>query len=276
MYVDIKNLDYSYDKDSENILKNINFEVNESERLILTGPNGAGKSTLLRLIAGKHMVSTADEFRVLDTKFCQVGFRGLAFCADSWSKTVNFVGYTPYIIDKEVKDFMKKEQEDNIERRDLLCKILKINLNWNMTRLSDGQRRRVQIMLGLLKPFKLLLLDEITAELDIVVRTNLLNYLKEESIKNNSSIIYATHVLDGLEDWTTSVIYLNHNGNLNRIKNDGNNLRKLIFDCMTQDYLEMEKKYIMEVEGRKDHRKDMYSKSQGGFSSGRSTNMFVN
>ena len=67
-----------------------------------------------------------------------------------------------------------------------------------MQELSDGQRRRVQIMLGLVKPFKLLLLDEITSELDIIERRNFLNYLKKETIENNATVIYATHILDEL------------------------------------------------------------------------------
>lgn len=36
--------------------------------------------------------------------------------------------------------------------------------------MSDGQRRRVQICVGLLRPFKVLLLDEITVDLDVLGR----------------------------------------------------------------------------------------------------------
>lgn len=275
MYVDIKNLNYSYNSKEPNILNNINLSVGKSERLILAGPNGAGKSTLLRILAGKHMVSTVENFDVLGTRYTQVGFNGLALCADTWTKTINFVGYTAYVIDMPVKDFMKKDQEENIERRDTLCNILKINLNWNMLRLSDGQRRRVQIMLGLLKPFKLLLLDEITSELDIIVRTNLLNYLKEESIKNNASIIYATHILDGLEDWASSVLYLNYKGELKRIDNNKLSVKDIIVSNMSQDYIDMENRNISEVEGRKEYNNEVYGKTQGGFSSGRATNLFI-
>ena len=276
MYVEIKNLNYSYNTGTPNTLNNINLNVNNSERLILAGPNGAGKSTLLRLLAGKHMTSTVDKFNILGAQFTQVGFKGLAYCADTWTKKINFVGYTPYVIDMEVKNFMKSEQEANIKRRDMLCQILKINLEWNMSRLSDGQRRRVQIMLGLLKPFKLLLLDEITSELDIIVRTNLLNYLKEESVKNNASIIYATHILDGLENWATGVLYLNYKGEMKRIENKELNVKNIIVSNMSQDYVDMEKENVLEIEAKKDHNNDLYGKSQGGFSSGRATGLFVN
>jgi ABC-type uncharacterized transport system ATPase subunit len=47
------------------------------------------------------------------------------------------------------------------ERRRRLVELLCIDLSWHMHRVSDGQRRRVQICMGLLKPFKVLLLDEV-------------------------------------------------------------------------------------------------------------------
>ena len=52
-----------------------------------------------------------------------------------------------------------------------------VDINWHMHQVSDGQRRRVQIVLGLLQPWDVLLLDEVTVDLDVVVRANLLNFL---------------------------------------------------------------------------------------------------
>ena len=46
-------------------------------------------------------------------------------------------------------------------RRERLINLLDINLEWRLHRVSDGQRRRVQICMGLLKPFTVLLLDEV-------------------------------------------------------------------------------------------------------------------
>jgi CCR4-NOT complex subunit CAF16 len=56
-----------------------------------------------------------------------------------------------------------------------------VDINWRMHQVSDGQRRRVQIVLGLLMPWDVLLLDEVTVDLDVVVRSNLLNFLKRET-----------------------------------------------------------------------------------------------
>ena len=51
-----------------------------------------------------------------------------------------------------------------------IMEVLGINPNWRMHLVSSGQRRRVRLFLGLIKPFKLALIDEMTMDLDIVTR----------------------------------------------------------------------------------------------------------
>jgi CCR4-NOT complex subunit CAF16 len=48
------------------------------------------------------------------------------------------------------------------ERRDLLLDILDIDLDWRMHQISDGERRRVQLCFGLMVPWDVLLLDEVS------------------------------------------------------------------------------------------------------------------
>ena len=45
---------------------------------------------------------------------------------------------------------------------------------------SDGQRRRVQLLLGLVRPFDILLLDEVTTCLDVIVRQDLMRWLQKK------------------------------------------------------------------------------------------------
>jgi CCR4-NOT complex subunit CAF16 len=81
-----------------------------------------------------------------------------------------------------------------------------------MHQVSDGQRRRVQIFVGLIRPFKILLLDEVTVSLDVVVRQDLLRWLHNESVTRGATILYATHIFDGLDDWPTHLHYLRNKG----------------------------------------------------------------
>ena len=127
--------------------------------------------------------------------------------------SIAFVGASvPLMADIPVHGMMERLQNSYPERRDELVEMLGIDLNWRMNQLSDGQRRRVQLMLGLIRPFKVLLLDEITTSLDVCVRQDLLRWLTRESEERKATILYATHIFDGLDDWATHLMYLNNEG----------------------------------------------------------------
>jgi len=53
-----------------------------------------------------------------------------------------------------------------------------------------------------------LLLDEITVDLDVVGRLKLLAFFKDECEQRNATIVYATHIFDGLESWVTHLAYM--------------------------------------------------------------------
>jgi CCR4-NOT complex subunit CAF16 len=55
---------------------------------------------------------------------------------------------------------------------------------------------------------KLFLLDEITVDLDVLARADLLRFLKKECEERGATIIYATHIFDGLEDWPSHIVCL--------------------------------------------------------------------
>lgn len=96
------------------------------------------------------------------------------------------------------------------QRRDHLIELLDIDLEWRMNKVSDGQRRRVQICLGLLKPYDVLLLDEVTVDMDVIGRLDLLEFFKEECETRGATIVYATHIFDGLEPWITHMAHVSY------------------------------------------------------------------
>lgn len=55
---------------------------------------------------------------------------------------------------------------------------------------------------------QVLLLDEITVDLDVLGRADLMRFLQEECETRGATIIYATHIFDGLEFWPTHLAYL--------------------------------------------------------------------
>ena len=58
----------------------------------------------------------------------------------------------------------------------------------------------MQILIGLILPFKVTLLDEITMYLDVCVRQDLLHWLIKESNERGATILYAT-IFYGIYDW---------------------------------------------------------------------------
>lgn len=62
---------------------------------------------------------------------------------------------------------------------------------------------------------QVLLLDEVTVDMDIVGRLDLLQFFKEECTERGATIVYATHIFDGLEDWATHLAYV-ANGKLQK------------------------------------------------------------
>jgi len=53
-----------------------------------------------------------------------------------------------------------------------------------------------------------LLLDEITVDMDVVGRLDLLHFFEEECAQRGATIVYATHIFDGLEKWVTHLAYV--------------------------------------------------------------------
>ena len=55
-------------------------------------------------------------------------------------------------------------------------------------------------------PWQVLLLDEITVDLDVLGRADLMTFLREECEQRGVTIIYATHIFDGLESWPSHIV----------------------------------------------------------------------
>jgi len=203
----VRNLSFRYNEGSKQILSNINLELKKGQRCLLLGANGTGKTTLLRVTAGKHHLAN-DEVLVLGHSAYHHTPIGLTFLGGEWANNPNVRK------DVVVSQLLKTARADSYpERRDYLLNILDIDPSWHMHQVSDGERRRVQLLIGLVKPFKVLLLDEVTIDLDVLVRQDLLNFLHSESEKYGATILYATHILDGLGDWPTHLAHLS-NGKL--------------------------------------------------------------
>lgn len=194
------------------MITDMKLELMAGECALLLGANGAGKTTLLKILGGyhmipKHMVQVLGAPPFHETKLTMSG--DLSYIGGTWSREVAFAGNSiPLSGDFSARKMIEGIQGADQSRREELMEVLDINPNWRMHRVSDGQRRRVQLCVGLLRPYKVLLLDEITVDLDVLGRADLLDYLKKDARKRNAVVLYATHIFDGLEEWLDSVAFI--------------------------------------------------------------------
>lgn len=196
---------YGYGAKEKEIFNDLSLKIERNSRVLLVGDNGAGKSTLLRILAGKH-IHAANAVEIFGRESFFDNSISRTHLTTEWGRTASgFSGSSPLQADIAVSEMLNHLQVKYPERRDMFVEMLGIDLNWRMHQLSDGQRRRVQIMLQLLAPVDLILLDEITTDLDLITRSDLLSYLKS---LDDVTIIYATHIFDGLDDWPTHIAYL--------------------------------------------------------------------
>ena len=137
------------------------------------------------------MGMSSDTFLVNGKKQVNDQFNGVAYLGGTWKRRrTGFEGMCPYTMDVPAHEMMAKWQQDFKERRDELVRVLGINLNWRMHECSDGQRKKVRLMIKLLRPFQLCVIDEFAADLDIFSRKRFFDWLSKECLERGASVVY--------------------------------------------------------------------------------------
>ncbi|KAI9832122.1 MAG: CCR4-NOT regulatory complex component [Phylliscum demangeonii] len=206
--IDVQHLHYRF-PDGSLGLSDVTLSLPAGSRTVVIGANGAGKSSLLRVLSGRRLatrrpttrlqIAGADPFETLMPSTVYLGAEWLEGGNGAVVRAQNMA----------VGTLLASIGGDAFPaRRDALLRVLDVDLSWRLHALSDGQRRRVQLVLGLVRPWAVLLLDEVTLDLDVRARRRLLEYLREETEGERATVLYATHVLDGLRPWITHVLHM--------------------------------------------------------------------
>ncbi|KAL2760481.1 hypothetical protein ACRALDRAFT_2092560 [Sodiomyces alcalophilus JCM 7366] len=199
--IETRGLTYTFPDYSTGI-SDITLSLPVQSRTLLIGANGSGKTTLLRLLAGKRL-APAGTISIGDVDPFKDGLEGVTYLGLEW--VLNPIVRT----DISVTELLRSVGGDAYPaRRDELIDVLDIDTRWRMHAVSDGERRRVQLAMGLIRPWTVLLLDEITVDLDVLSRANFLAWLRAETEKRVCTIVYATHILDNLAGWPTHLVHM--------------------------------------------------------------------
>ncbi|MEE8188178.1 MAG: phosphonate ABC transporter ATP-binding protein [Kiloniellales bacterium] len=188
----VKSLRARYRGASEDVLKDINFSVEENDFLAIIGPSGAGKSTLIRCI-NRLVEPTSGEIFLNGTDITKLRQRklraarrnmGMIFqefnLVDRMSVMDNVLsgrlGYTG-----NLRSLFRVFPRSDIERAlELLDKVgLSEHVDKRADQLSGGQRQRVGIARALMQNPKLLLVDEPTSSLDPKIARDVMGLIKQ-------------------------------------------------------------------------------------------------
>jgi ABC-2 type transport system ATP-binding protein len=176
-------------------LRDVSFEVHRGELMAVIGPNGAGKTTLLSILAGIQR-PTAGEVEP-------------AAGAVGWVPQQPAI-YTKLSVAENLRLFARLERvpdPDAAVARMLAQADLEDRAGDEVSKLSGGNRQRVNIAVGLLGAPAVLLLDEPSASLDPRQRERLWEFVGGLTAEG-TSVVYSTHNVQEAERYADRVLVL--------------------------------------------------------------------
>ena len=202
--VSVQSVSYNYN--SESVLENVSFDVEEGDFLGIIGPNGAGKTTLFHCMLGL-LNSYSGKIIILnqDIKKYKKIFRKIGYIPQKKSIDQKF----PLTVKELVSLSLPKNTSKNIVLEILKQVGLYKLKNKTIGQLSGGQQQRVLIAKALVNNPIILMLDEPTNELDHKSQNDFYSLLKELNEKNKITIIWSSHDMDAVNKYANKVSCIN-------------------------------------------------------------------
>lgn len=189
-------------------LKGVDLEVNRGSFFGLLGPNGAGKSTLINIMAGltiksEGTVEICGHDIDTDTRQARlsIGVVPQELVLDTFFTVRQALEITAgyYGIPKA-----QRRTQEIIDAMGLTDKA-----DIGSRRLSGGMRRRLLVGKALVHSPQVLILDEPTAGVDVELRTQLWDYVRELN-RQGTTVLLTTHYLEEAEELCDTIAIINH------------------------------------------------------------------
>lgn len=219
MYIQVKNLNYTYSKDLPNqtkALDDVSFDIEKNSILGVAGHTGSGKSTLLQMLNGLLRPDDGEIFigedYITEKDFPLVNIRkkvGLVFQYPEYQlfeETVKKdVIYGPKNLGIEDENELEEIARDAISKVGLDYEKIKDRSPFE---LSGGQKRRVAIAGVIAMKPEVLILDEPTAGLDPESRHELINMIQNIQKNENIILIFVSHNMNDIAKLADKMIVL--------------------------------------------------------------------
>jgi zinc transport system ATP-binding protein len=204
---EIDRLSYAYSGNL--VLDNISFTIDEGDILGIIGPNGAGKTTLFSCMLGLLDDYTGtikilgDDIKKKNGKV----FKSIGYIPQKKTIEQNFPATVEEIVSLGITTIGKTSKEKialALETVGLLAQ-----KDRRVGELSGGQQQRVLIAKAMVNNPKLLILDEPVTGIDLEMQNRFYSLLKKLNQENKITIIWASHDLDAVNRFATSVACIN-------------------------------------------------------------------
>jgi zinc transport system ATP-binding protein len=205
--VEIDRLSYAYSGNL--VLDNISFTIEEGDILGIIGPNGAGKTTLFSCMLGL-LDDYTGTIKILGENIEKKNnkvFKSIGYIPQKKTIEQNFPATVEEIVSLGVTTTGKTSKEKialALETAGLFAQ-----KDRRVGELSGGQQQRVLIAKAMVNNPKLLILDEPVTGIDLEMQNKFYSLLQRLNQENNITIIWASHDLDAVNRFATSVACIN-------------------------------------------------------------------
>ena len=195
--VSVNNITFGYDK-NQAILKDYSLEVKHNETVTITGRTGAGKSTLFKLILGLYPCDKGEVsiFGVPATNINETEKREIYGCVEQEFKPTT--GTLKDQITLKNQSITNLEVEKALETVGLKDKIQDYNKPFMESEFSQGQLQLLSIARAIVKNPEILLLDEMTANLDALTEKSIMEAIYKAQV--NRTVLSISHRTYTLSD----------------------------------------------------------------------------
>jgi len=199
---------------TKDVLHGVDFTIARGEVLVLLGPNGAGKTTTIEILEG-FRIPSAGTVRVLDAdpaRASEAWRARIGVVLQSWRDhgrwrvrdLLDHLGgfYAPYANPERPRPYPTDELIEMVG--------LSEHRRAKVATLSGGQRRRLDVAIGIVGRPELLFLDEPTAGFDPAARRDFHDLVHRLSDLQDTTVLLTTHDLDEAEKLADRILILHH------------------------------------------------------------------
>jgi len=193
-------------------VRDISFSIKEGELVGFLGPNGAGKTTTLKMLSGLLHPTSGDATVLGHVPWKRERDFQKQFTMVMGQRTQlwwDLPAWDSFLLNKEIYEIPKAQFEETVEELSRLLEIQDL-LDVPVKKLSLGQRMKAELACSLLHRPRVLLLDEPTIGLDVVMQQIVRQFIIEYNRRYRATILLTSHNMEDIAELCPRVILINH------------------------------------------------------------------